>query len=115
MNKLNTEGIVNELFSVSKLDFDTEYSRFFKEGTEAIKQLYEQFKHRVLSEFKGLLDNSFWIDEMYLESIPKNVRKELSFEQQKEYCRGYNDCVIEHNERVKKIKEIVLFDLNKLF
>jgi hypothetical protein len=114
MKQLYTEGIVNALFFVSGLDLDTHYKRFFKEGNEAIAILEEQFKKRLLNDFDSILNNSFWMMEMYLENIPREIRGNMTFEQQKEYCKGFNDSVYEHNERVKIIKAIVLSDLNKL-
>ena len=115
MDKLLVESIVNSIFTVSGLDFQTEYSRFYKEGTAVINAEMRQWEQRVLSEFKSALDNAYNIHDIRLESIPRTKREGLSFEEGKAYCQGWNDSTAEHQERVADVKEIAIRMLTLIF
>ena len=114
MDKLIVEAIVNNLFTVSGLDFNAHYSRFYKEGTAAINDEMRQWQQRVLAEFGSRLDSAYSIYDMKLESMPRAKHNELSFEEGKAYCEGWNACMEEHKERVERIKEIAMYTLTQI-
>jgi len=115
MKHFHPEGIVNDLFRVSGLDFDKHYSRFFHEATKVMNEWIKEEARRTLSEFEGELDNGFWMHEMYMERIPRDTSLAMSFTGRKDYCAGYNDCIKEHDRITGIAKEIILCALEKMF
>ena len=108
MKYLNAEDIVNDLFKVSGLDFEIHYDRFYKEATKVLNEWIKEELRRILSDFEGGIEGGFWIPKMYMESVPKETSLALSFAGKKDYCEGYNECVKQHDEIAKKLKEIIL-------
>jgi hypothetical protein len=108
MNKLLNEGIVNALFQVSGLDFETHYKRFYKQGKLAIEDEYSQFKHRFLESLMQEFSRGVRIYDKRLESIQKSVKKDLTHKEQMVYCDGYNACAEEHKHKMDILSDIVV-------
>ena len=105
MGSTFANGIVNDLFKASGLDFDEHYKAFFWNAMAAIEQDIDQLKRYILYKVEEEFNRNVNISEAWSESI--KARK-LDLINKEDYCKGFNNCRAEHKAIMSEINNLII-------
>jgi len=97
---------INDILTNLK-NFDEEYQKLYRDGDKAsnkyLCKVFDQLKSNYSQNnpFRGFY-------ETHLEDIEKKIKEELTFEERKEYVKGYNDCYKECINIINNIERHML-------